>query len=94
MRQFYSFWLPNEVYKKSGNWIITGLGYGNPSLKLSGICSVLLLGCLWQTQSGSALIFFFRVGKVMPVTPLLGGVFMHRAFCAYCLRIEKVVGNA
>ena len=32
--------------------------------------------------------------KVLPVTPLLSGVFVHRAFCAYFLRIERVVGNA
>ena len=32
--------------------------------------------------------------KVLPVTPLLSGVFVHRAFCAYVLRIERVVGNA
>ena len=39
--------------------------------------------------------FFFSVSvKVLPVTPLLSGVFVHRAFCAYFLRIERVVGNA
>ena len=32
--------------------------------------------------------------KVLPVTPLLSGVFVHRAFCVYFLRIERVVGNA
>ena len=32
--------------------------------------------------------------KVLPVTPLLSGGFVHRAFCAYFLRIERVVGNA
>ena len=35
--------------------------------------------------------FIFRVGKVLPVTPLVSGVFVHRAFCAYFLRIERVV---
>ena len=30
--------------------------------------------------------------KVLPVTPLLSGVFLHTAFCAYFLRIERVVG--
>ena len=29
--------------------------------------------------------------KVLPVTPLVSGVFVHRAFCAYFLRIERVV---
>ena len=32
--------------------------------------------------------------KVLPVTPLLSGVFVHRAFYVYFLRIERVVGNA
>ena len=32
--------------------------------------------------------------KVLPVTPLLSGAFVHRAFFAYFLRIERVVGNA
>ena len=36
--------------------------------------------------------FFFSVWiKVLPVRPLLSGVFVHRAFCAYFLRIERVV---
>ena len=29
--------------------------------------------------------------KVLPVTPLVSGVFVHRAFCAYFLRIERIV---
>ena len=51
---------------------------------------------VWQTQSESAFHFVvFSVSvKVLPVTPLLSGVFAHRAFCAYFLRIERVVGNA
>ena len=57
-----------------------------------------------QTQSRSAfclfgfffffflVFFFFSVSvKVLPVTPLVSGVFVHRAFCAYFLRIERVV---
>ena len=68
-------------------------------------CLSLLLGC--QTQSESVFNFvvffifrflffiFFSVSvKVLPVTPLLSGVFVHRAFYAYFLRIERVVGNA
>ena len=31
--------------------------------------------------------------KLLPVTPLLRGVFVQRAFCAYFLRIERVVGS-
>ena len=38
--------------------------------------------------------FFFVSVKVLPVTPLLSGVFVHTAFCAYFLRIERVVRNA
>ena len=51
---------------------------------------------VWQTQSESAFHFVvFSVSvKVLPVTPLLSGVFVHRAFCEYFLRIERVVGNA
>ena len=47
--------------------LITGLPYGNPSLKVEGICSVLFF-------------FFSSVSvKVLPVTPLLSGIFVHRA---------------
>ena len=51
---------------------------------------------VWQTPSESAFHFvvFSMSVKVLPVTPLLSGVFVHRAFCAYFLRTERVVGNA
>ena len=67
------------IYISSHVWrFITGLPFGNPSLKLSGICSVLF--------------FFSSVSvKVLPVTPLVSGIFVHRAFCAYFPRIERVV---
>ena len=40
-------------------------------------------------------VFIFSLSvKVLPVTPLLSAVFVHRAFCAYFLRIERVVGNS
>ena len=58
--------------------VITGLPYGKPSLEMEGICLVLF--------------FFSSVSvKVLPVTPLVNGIFVHRAFCAYFLRIERVV---
>ena len=58
--------------------IFTGLPYGNPSRKVFGICSVFVF-------------FFSSVSvKVLPVTPLVSGG-VHRAFCAYFLRIERVV---
>ena len=62
-----------------------------------------LLGCQYGKPSrGLRLVsylfiffFFFSVSvKVLPVTPLLSGVSVHRAFYAYFLRIERVVGNA
>ena len=38
------------------------------------------------------IIIFSSVSvKVLPVTPLVSGVFVHRAFWAYFLRIERVV---
>ena len=37
------------------------------------------------------LVFFSVSVKVLPVTCLVSGVFVHRAFCAYFLRIERVV---
>ena len=50
---------------------------------------------VWQSSQkmGRLLLFFlFSVSvKVLPVTPLLSGVFVHRAFCSYFLRIERVV---
>ena len=57
-----------------------------------------LLGCGMAIPVGkwvdfSVLLFSVSV-KVLPVTPLLSGVFVHRAFCVYFLRIERVVGNA
>ena len=61
--------------------LLLGCQYGNPSRKKGSICWVFF--------------FFFSVSvKVLPVTPLLSGVFVHRAFCAYFLKIERVVGNA
>ena len=36
-------------------------------------------------------IFFSVSVKVLLVTPLVSGIFVHRAFCAYFLRIERVV---
>ena len=59
-----------------GNFhLVTGLPYGNPSQKF-----------------GRFFRFLFSVSvKVLPVTPLVSGVFGHRAFCAHFLRIERVV---
>ena len=64
---------------------------------ISGIASVLfpsLLGCRRQTQSRSVFDFvvfslFFSVsGKVLPISPLLSGVFVYRVFCAYFVSFE------
>ena len=59
--------------------IITGLPYGNPSWKVG----FAFLRCYFFFSSMSV--------KVLPVTPLVSGVFVNRAFCAYFLRIERVV---
>ena len=61
---------------------VTGLPMGKPSRGLR-------LVCLFSFFS---FFFFFSVSvKVLPVTPLVGGVFVYRAFCTYFLRIERVV---
>ena len=57
--------------------LLLGCQYGNPSRKVGGICLLFFF-------------FFFSVSvKVLPVTPLLSGIFVHRAFCSYFLRIER-----
>ena len=52
----------------------------------------LLLGCQTQSESGFHfvvfLLFFSMSGKVLPVTPLLSGVFVHIVLCAYFVRFE------
>ena len=70
-------------YHKTGTklayyWV----AYGKPSRGLRFVCLF----------SFFSFFFFFPVSvKVLPVTPLVSGVFVHRAFCAYFLRIERVV---
>ena len=64
--------------KRRGDFIIAGMPYGKPSRKI-GRFPVFFL------------VFFSESVKVLPVTPLVSGVFVHRAFCAYFLRIERVV---
>ena len=54
--------------------------YGNPSRKVGGICLFYLF------------YYFFSLSvKVLPVTPLVSGVFAHRALCAYFLRIIIII---
>ena len=61
------------------------LGCRKPSRNLSLISSFFYF-------SFSFFFLFFSVSvKVLPVTPLLSDVFVHRAFYAYFLRIERVV---
>ena len=61
------------------SFLFTGLPYGNPSYKMGRI-------------SPFYFILFFSVSvKVLPVTPPVSGVFVHRAFCAYFLMLERVV---
>ena len=59
---------------------------GNPSRKVGGICSFYLF-----IYFQFLFIFFSVLVKVLPVTPLVSGVFVHRAFCAYFRGIEGVV---
>ena len=43
-----------------------------------------ITGLPWAIQFENEFSFFFLcVMKVLPVTPLLSGVFMHRVLCAY-----------
>ena len=79
---------------------LLGCQYGNPSRKMGGICWVFffLLGCRVAIPVGKwvdfsvLFLFSFSVSvKVLPVIPLVSGVFVHRAFYAYFLRIERVV---
>ena len=56
---------------------------------------ILLLGCQTQSKSGFFIFkfLFFKLlfsvsGKVLPVTPLLSGVFVHGVFCAYFVKFE------
>ena len=59
------------------------VAYGKPSRGLRLVCLFYLFYFY---------LFFFSVSaKILPVTPLVSGVFVHRAFCAYFLRIERVV---
>ena len=58
--------------------------------------SILLLGCRMAIPVRNlvdfSVLFLCSVSvKVLPVTPLVSGVFGHRAFCAHFLRIERVV---
>ena len=65
---------------------ITGLPMGKPSRGLRFVCLFSFFSFF------SFFFFFFSVSvKVLPVTPLVSGVFVRTAFCAYFLRIESVV---
>ena len=56
------------------SWVFYWVAYGKPSRNLCLISWVFLL---------------FSVSvKVLPVTPLLSGVFVHRVFCAYFVRFQ------
>ena len=55
----------------------------------------LLLDCQIQSESGFHFVFYFILfyffsvsGKVLPVTPLVSSVFVHRLFSAYFVRFE------
>ena len=68
-------------YQNACYWV----AYGKPSRGLRFVC-------LFSFFSFLSFFAFFSVSvKVLPVTPLVSGVIVHRAFCAYFLRIERVV---
>ena len=69
----------HELISRTKWRVFTGLPYGNPSLKMDGVCSVLLL------------FFFFCVGKSLACHSPGKWYLVHRAFWAYFLRIERVV---
>ena len=72
-----------------GEHLITGLPMGKPS---RGLRLVFLFYFFSFFSFFFFFFFFFSVSvKVLPVTPLVSGVFAYRAFCAYFLRIERVV---
>ena len=78
--------LPNSVgISVSFRGFFTGLPMSKPSRGLR-------LVCLFSFFFFFFFFFFFSVSvKVLPVTPPVSGVFVYRAFCAYFLRIERVV---
>ena len=84
----YQFCVNTKPKGKIKLCLLLGCQYGKPSRNLCLISWVFLFFVF-------LFLNFFSVSvKVLPVTPLLSGVFVHRAFCAYFLRIERVVGNA
>ena len=64
--------------------LLLGCQYGKPSRGLR-------LVCLLYYFSFFSFFFFSVSVKVLPVTALVSGVLVHRAICAYLLRIERVV---
>ena len=68
--------------------LFTGLPMGKPS---RGLRLVSLFYFFYFFYFFLFLFFFSVSVKVLTVTPLVSGVFVHRAFCAYFLRIERVV---
>ena len=72
-------------YQNPAGFACYWVAYGKPSRGLRFVCLfVFFLVFLFFA-------FFSESVKVLPVTPLVSGVTVHRAFCAYFLRIERVV---
>ena len=62
---------------------LLGCQYGKPSRGLRLVCLFIFFIFL-------VFFLFFSVSvTLLPVTPLVSGVFVHRAFCAYFLRVER-----
>ena len=71
-------------------YLLLGCQYGNFSQEMGDMRRVLLLFILLI----QFFLFFSVSVKVLPVTPLLSGVFVHRVFCSYFVWFEEVGGNA
>ena len=94
LRSFSFPWLPKRYLRfENAIWKFIGCicSYSRSVLRVFFYYWV----AVWQSQSelgGFFFCFVFSVSvKVLPVTPLLSGVFVHRAFCSYFLRIGMVV---
>ena len=85
----------NYAFLRDNYWVASI--YGKPSRGLRLVCLfyLFLLGCQYGKPNRNLcliswvfLLFFSVSGKVLPVTSLLSGVFVHRVFCAYFVRFE------
>ena len=72
----------SQPSKQNIYWV----AHGKPSRGLRLVCLFYFFNFFFNF-----FVFFSVSVKVLPVTPLVSGVFVHRAFCSYFLKIERVV---